>query len=135
MSLRNTLIACLACLAVGAALAKFLWPTIEQKVEIREKVVRQNDIQTVTKIVTRPDGTTESTSVTTDRSILTTDKQLTTTSAKKPQWNLGITAATNSLTVAPTYGMLVQRRVIGPVFVGASARTDGEFGLTLSMEF
>jgi len=64
-----------------------------------------------------------------------TNKQLIAQTTKKPQWNLGLSAGSQLREFGLIYGARVERRVLGPVFAGVYGRTDGEFGLSVALEF
>ena len=57
-------------------------------------------------------------------------------SNKIPQWQLGIFGGGKIGSFNPNVqGGYVNRRILGPIFVGAYGRTDKEIGLTLGLEF
>ena len=107
--------------------------------ETKEIVVVKNDVQTVTHEVDHPDGTVEKTTTTVDKSQETiakesrTDIEQTKTN-QKPQWLIGAQLTPQSGPLGPVYGAEVQRRIIGPIFVGAFGNTNRTVGLSVSIE-
>lgn len=53
----------------------------------------------------------------------------------RPDWRIGALGAFDFRAGALTYGALVERRVIGPVSLGAFGLTNGSVGLALTLEF
>lgn len=132
---KTILVTAVASLAIGAGLDRYLRPLPgTQTVEVTRDVVR-TDVRTIVKVVEKPDGTKESITETVDHSVNTNTSSSSSTIYLKPNWLVGATVASKLAKLEPVYGVLVQRRIIGPVFAGGSVKTDGEFGLTIGMEF
>lgn len=95
-----------------------------------EKTVVKRDVQTVIKEVVRPDGTKETTTVVTDK---TKESSAASTTIKQMQkdWLLGAYYRIND----PTYALNLQRRIIGPVFLGAHVDLKGDIYVGASIEF
>lgn len=132
MTNKTVAIMCLASAVVSAACTQYFFPQIKT-VEVQKEVIR-NDIQTVTHTVKEPDGTTDITTTTTDHS------QVTLTDTKKefnivPNWHVSAFADANIKLESPEYGLNVQRRILGPIFIGASLSNKGNVGASLGMEF
>lgn len=123
-----------AALAVSAT--KRLWPTIDTKLTIQEKEVIKKDIQTVIKEVVKPDGTKETVTTIVDRSKESSKKTLEQIVTKKNDWFVaaGAEAKLNELNT-PSYKVEVNRRIIGDIFVGATANTQGTVGLQIGFTF
>ena len=49
---------------------------------------------------------------------------------KKPNWLVGVSYGNRQ-----DYGITVDRRVLGPIFLGAYAKTDKDLGIAVKMEF
>lgn len=123
-----------AALAVGAT--KCLWPTVDTKLTVQEKEVIKKDVQTVIKEVVKPDGTKETVTTIVDRSKEASSKTLEQIVNKKNDWFVaaGAEARLNELN-SPSYKLEVNRRIIGDVFVGATANTQGVVGLQVGFTF
>lgn len=132
--MKQTLIISTIALLIGAGLGSQLFPTVNTKeVEVeKERIVK--DVVTVTKYITRPDGTTESTTTTTDKS--KESKQATNTKLTlAPDWHVSVAANTNNIALNDLrYTLQVERRIIGSLFVGANLSTDKTVGLSLGFE-
>jgi len=120
----------LVAFVAGGAVAKLAWPTIRTK-EVQTEVVR-NDVRTVVRTVTRPDGSKEIVRETTDKSARTATS---TKTVAAPQWVAGLGIGVKPLDLKPVYSGVVLYRVAGPVLLGGYVRTDAELGLQLQVEF
>lgn len=132
--MKSTLITAAIALLIGLGLGSQLFPTVKtEQVEVeKERIVK--DVVTVTKYVTRPDGTTESTTTTTDKS-RETKKATNTKVTLAPDWHVSVAANTDNLALDNMrYTLQVQRRIIGSLFVGANLSTDKTVGLSLGIE-
>lgn len=118
----------------GAAVAKYYWPTIQQRTEIKEKEVVRNDVHVITRTVERPDGTRETITESTDKSTQRSTKQLNQQINKQNQWFLALSATTHLSELRPVYGAQASRRILGPFYLGAMGNTNGEFGLLIGVE-
>lgn len=126
----NIIIATVAVL-IGFGLGTQIFPKIKEKtVEVEvEKVVK--DIVTVTKIVTRPDGTKEEVTTVTDKT--KENKEVSKVQIfTKPDWHI---SANGTVTSNPVYGVQIERRVLGDVFLGAGYNTDNKITINIGMEF
>jgi len=92
-----------------------------------------------TVVVTKPDGT--KTTTTDDNSVIndnssTKDSSSTITTYSKPQWKVGALAglSVNSLS-KPIYGAQVEKRLLGPISIGAFGLSNSTGGVSLSLEF
>lgn len=132
--MKQTLITAAIALLIGAGLGAKLFPTVNTKEVEVEKQVTVKDVVTVTKFITRPDGTTESTTTTTDKS--KENKQATNTKVTlAPDWHVSVAANTNNIALDDLrYTLQVERRIIGSLFVGANLSTDNTVGLSLGWE-
>lgn len=136
MSARNVVILVILVIVATAGITRYYFPQIEFKnTETVKKVVR-NDIRTVVRTIERPDGTKETTEETVDRSTKKETSSKETIIAAKPQWLIGVGArAKISERETILYDLQVQRRVLGPFFLGAKVSTDQSVGVSLGMEF
>jgi hypothetical protein len=129
--MKNSIIIAAVALLIGFGLGSQLFPKIKEKtVEVEvEKVVK--DIVTVTKVITRPDGTKEELTTVTDK----TKENREATSVKilsKPDWHI---SANGTVIGNSTYGIQIERRVLGDVFVGAGYNTDNKINVSVGIEF
>jgi hypothetical protein len=106
-----------------------------------EHVIKDDNVVTTTHEVKEPDG--EDVVDTTTKDLTTTvtqEKEATeetkTVTTEKPQWKVsGIITAKPLTLYQPSYGALVERRILGPVFIGAGANTDSTLYLSIGVEF
>lgn len=107
-------------------LAGWLMCTKYQKpgTEVGETVYKE---RTVTKIIERKDGSKETTIVENK------DGKSSYSIVLKKDWSIGV--ATSLTEKAPVYSLMVDRRILGDLFVGAYLRTDSEAGAYLKISF
>lgn len=135
--MRNLLIAAGVGLLIGAAGMHTLNKPETKTVQVEvEKEVIKKDIVTVVKEVIRPDGTKEIITTSTDKSTEKKDtmSSLTQTTAKK-DWLVGATSSVLPDNLQPVYGILAQRRVLGPAFLGLGLNTNKQATLNVAIEF
>lgn len=131
--MKKNLLLLLAGLIAGAALGISLKkPQI--KTEIVEKEVVKTDVRTITKILERPDGTKETVIDTIDKSKASSSKSETMTKILQRDWLISAGAHID-YKLMPEYSLLVQRRVLGPLFAGLQGSSTGKVGLLVGMEF
>lgn len=139
---RNIAIVGLLLLAVGYGTGRYLQPAkiqIKKEEVIKEVEVIKKDIRIVEREITRPDGTKEKERITEDKSQESTKKEKDTKEStlianKKPDWRVnGLAALNNDRNVV--YGLQVERRILGPISVGAFGLTDTTVGLSVGLEF
>jgi beta-lactam-binding protein with PASTA domain len=142
MSIKTQLLTLLVIAALAYATGRYLQPAkveVKQVEVVKEVEVIKRDVRTVIKEVERPDGTREKETVIEDRTRERTKKESetqthTVVTNLKPQWKVQGLVQLNNIQ-QPTYGVGVERRIIGPVFVGAWGKQSREFGLSVSLEF
>ena len=122
-------------MAVGYGVGRYLQPA---RIEIKKEQVEvvKKDIKIVERVVTRPDGTTEKETITEDKT--KTEKETLESSLtvnKKPDWKVSGLSGLDLSNKSQFYGVQVDRRIIGPVFVGVTATTNKTIGLSVGMEF
>lgn len=126
-------------LLVGYGVGRYVQPAKEVvKTEVVQHEVTKKQIVTVVKEVTKPDGTKESTTTTTDNSIENKESKASSLSSKptEKQWLFGVGA--NPLAYYQTYSIKVDRRVLGPFFLGGQYTRDRSENIGLvnvTMEF
>lgn len=143
MTTRTWIIITIVMAAVAYASGRYMTePTIITKnVEvIKEVEVVKRDVRTVIKEVTSPDGTRQVDTViedkTRERTRTDSDRSNETiVTNEKPQWKVGVSARTKIFDLVPVYGGTVERRIIGPIFVGINGWTDSSFGISVGLEF
>jgi dsRNA-specific ribonuclease len=131
--MKNYIIVAAISLLIGAIGVKFLFPTIKEKIVEKEVEVIKKDVQTVIKEIIKPDGTKEIVTVVTDKSQEKKESSKVTT-VSKPDWNIGLGTGIDK-NKDEYYLALVQRRVIGELFVGAMATTKKDLGVVISYSF
>lgn len=136
MSSRNTLVLVLVVAAISAAVTRFYFPQIEFKNTETVKEVVRNDIKIIERVIERPDGTKEIIKETTDKSTKKETSTSETIIAAKKQWLIAVGANTKlSSRDLIVYDLHVQRRILGPFYLGAKVATDKSVGVSLGMEF
>lgn len=119
---------------ISAAATKFYFPNVTTKIVETQKEVTKTDVQTVIKTVTK-DGVIESTTTITDHSQkVETSKKVDITAATK-DWLVSASYSTSIHTLEPIYGLQVNRRILGPAYIGALLNNKGQVGLSLGLEF
>lgn len=135
MNTKIVVILVVAVAAVSAGLTRYYFPQVQYKdVEVVKEVVR-TDIHTVTKTIERPDGTKETIIDSTDKTVKHETSSKEVTIAAKNQWMFDVGARTKLTDMVIVYDLEVQRRIIGPFFLGAKVGTDSSVGLSVGMEF
>ena len=122
---------------------------VEKRVEVAKAVVHHVTIAHRTEhVVSRPDGTSEVTTTvdSRDQELLAADVAMAAEAARlndvatskvveasAPDWMIGGVIGLNKDGLA--YGAHAQRRILGPVFLGAWGTTRKEAGLSVAVEF
>lgn len=156
MTTKQTVIAIIVTLLVGAAIGRYSLPAkVEVRTEVKtvEKIVKDTEKQKDTdKVITivetkLPDGTvtkkteivdkskTETTTkTTTDKDTDSMSESVTTYATK--DWFVRGMAGFKLDGAAPTqYGIGIDRRILGPIHVGGYGFTDGKFGVEVGLSF
>ena len=141
IQIKYVVIVCLVTAAVSASITRYYFPqvTVQTKTVEADHSVTHNDVKTVTHEVKKPDGEVD-TDITTIDSTVHTDTDTKTAQvvqlAPEKNWYVGATASITGVNFAnPAYGVQVNRRILGPIFLGGTVNTKGEFGISLGMEF
>lgn len=136
MELKNVAIAIVITAALSAVVTRYYFPKLQmQTVEVEKEVVK-NNVVTVTKIVKEKDGT-ETTEITTvDKSTKKSEDSKVVSIAASKDWMISASAQTDFKEgLKPVYGLQVQRRILGPFYLGATANTDKAIGVSVGFEF
>lgn len=136
MNLKSILILMAIVAVISAGVTRFYFPKTETKtVEVTKEVVK-TDVRTVVRTVERPDGTKETTSETVDHTVKHETETKKSESFKSKDWVVSVSALAKLSTFPqPIYGVQVQRRILGPFYLGAMANTDQSIGVSVGMEF
>lgn len=128
MSLRLTFLLCVLSAVAAAAAVKRYLPTEVIKTEIKEV----EKIVTVVHREKKPDGTIVEDETRTEDRKTNTDTVASKPAAPPPNWFVSVQYLPDS---TPGYGVSVNRRILGPVFIGAGVNTRKELQVSLSVEF
>lgn len=83
-----------------------------------------------------PDGTIEKERIIRDVKIKTIEKErLVSIEAAKPSWNVSALAGYSVNESKLIYGLVVQKRIAGPIYVGGWGTTEKTIGLSVGYEF
>lgn len=135
MNNRTIIGLCLSLCIATFIITRYYFPKIETNTVETTKEVIHTDIKTVVHTVTSPDGTTDTTTVTEDHTIKKDSSNKTSIVYKQPDWLVSASVQSNYLLEPPAYGIQVQRRILGPFYIGALLTTKHEVGLSLGFEF
>lgn len=126
-------------LVVGYGVGRYVQPPKEiTKIETQEHEVIRNNVVTVTKEITKADGTKETITTVVDKSVEKKDKTLESIVSKpvEKQWLASV--GMNPIAPTATYSVKVDRRILGPIFVGGQYirnKSDNIGLLNITMEF
>lgn len=135
MNLKSLIFPALAATAAGLLVHYYL-PRIETKTVVQTKVVVQNDVRTITKIVERPDGSKETVTETVDRSTKDSTASKTELKMARKDWQISAQALASIKHLdAPEYAVNVQKRLLGPLYAGLLVANSGRVGISLGFEF
>jgi len=133
--------ACIVVAIMSAGVTRYYFPqvTVETKTVEAQKDVVQDNIKTITQTMKLPSGEIDTTTTTIDNTVHTdTDTKISQQLQLTPQknWFIGADTSITGINFAnPAYGVFVNRRIIGPFYLGGSVNTKGEFGVSVGMEF
>lgn len=118
-------VALLSAAAGGGLMYRFNPPQTKTETVIRDRIVTHT-------VVKRADGTVESDTTKTE------DKQerqnQVVVAPAKPDWHISAGSELDR-TLVPSYRAQVDRRILGPIFIGGSISTRGAIGVNLGFEF
>lgn len=129
----------LVLLGVGYGFGRYVLPANEvTKIEQVEHEVVRNNVITITKEVTKADGTKETVTTVVDKSVEKKDKQVESIVSKpiENRWLVGL--GVNPIKYTETYSVRVDRRILGPLFIGGQYirnKSDNIGLITAAMEF
>lgn len=152
LSLKNKIIIASIALLTAFAFGRYsvsTAPTVktEDQTKIQDQKASDKDTHTQTTITTtkQPNGTVQTVEkidvVTTTKSTEKKDTQedfkQTITPLKQSKVNISILAANDfsKVQILPTYGLSVNKEILGPITVGAFGFTNGTIGLSLGLNF
>lgn len=131
-------------MACGAALTRQFAPREVTKTQLVDHDVIKDHVVTVTKEIVRPDGSKEIDTTVVDDKKQDDVKKETITDVKpipqlKPQWFATVGAGLDASSLRdlsnPVYNLGVNRRILGPIYLGAWANTKSQVGIQLGLEF
>lgn len=129
MTKQNVVIAAVIFLA-GLAVGKYtLKPEVQIKEVEKQVIVKNENTHVITKKL--PDGTVIKERTTIKNDTIATEKSSEVVPVQK-QWAAG---AGYQFGLVPVYSLKIDRRIIGPIFVGAEVNTNRDVGVTVKMEF
>lgn len=123
---------------LSAALTRYYFPKVEYKSQEVIKEVVRNDIKTIVKEITRPDGTKEIVTETTDKSERTEVAKKDVVINAKSQWLVSLTAKSALKDTEVGYELSVARRQLGPFYLVGQVGQKGNdisFGAGIGYEF
>lgn len=120
---------------ISAAVTRYYWPQIQTQIKIEEKEVIKKDVRTIIRERTNPDGSTEKETEIIDKSKEKITKEYESITVKKKDWFIAGGASININDVKPVYNVQVNRRIIGPFYLGASVNTRKDVGVQIGFEF
>jgi hypothetical protein len=125
---------------LGYGLGRYLQPAkVVTKTQIVTQTVVHDHIHTVTITVTKPDGTKTTTTTTDNNSVSDKDTQSnssTVTTYSKPDWKVsGLAGLQLTNLHSPVYGAEIDKRLLGPIFVGVWGLTNSTAGVSVGLEF
>lgn len=125
-----------ASFVLGLLLSAYVTKTYFPTKQVEEKIVNvvKKDIVTVTKTIIKKDGTSETVTVTEDKSTEKATKSVSKTD-KIESFKLGLSASVQSYGDTPTYGILAEKRIFGPIWLGLQLDTSKQVGVVLSYTF
>lgn len=140
-------------IVVTTAITAWLMPTRVKTVEVEKIVERTVEVEkeTENKVVDREinikegkDGTKDIKIIERERTVTDREKNIETDREKetvkkkdttRPQKNWLLSTQINPMDLSDTAAISLQRRIIGPIFAGASTDTDLNIRLMISFEF
>lgn len=119
---------------IGALIIWYAFPRVETQVKIETKVVTEYKTRIVERWTKDQNG-----NETHDRMEETSGSiesgSIASKSVAKPNWHLGVQAGLTTSLDGVKYGVRLERRIVGPVFLGGYATTNKEAGISLGLEF
>ena len=119
-------------LLAGAYITKSYFPEVKE-VQTEKEIIK-TDVKIITRVVERPDGSKETIIETTDRTVKREDKNFTKTENKAKNVKASLIAKYSFAQKKEDYGILLEKRILGPVFIGVYGDTSKQVGLSIGME-
>lgn len=132
-SIRTVTLLVLIAVIVTAGVSHYYYP-LTKTIEVEREVIK-NNIVTVTHTVKEKDGRVDIITTTTDKSQKIESNTKTKSINLQTNWLVSGLYETDIHALQPTYGLQVNRRILGPVFISAVLNTKGSVGLGLGFEF
>jgi len=121
--------------ALGFGLGKYSQPNKSSESNTTETDSKKETSTTVKEEI-RPDGTKiKETTTTSKKETSTKDESIKIVDNAKPDWKVEALAGFNLDTDHPVYGAVVEKRLMGNIFIGVWGTTDKQVGLSASLEF
>lgn len=133
MTPKQILCACLASAVAGAAITRVYASREVIKTVVEQHETIKDNVVTVTKTVYKDGKPASSTAVTTDRTktdVVTESRREDDKAATSPLWHVSAGYTTDG-----QYLGAVERRILGPVSVGVTGRSDRTFGVIVGFDF
>lgn len=135
MNNKQVAIVAVVCFILGGVIVKYYFPNIEhQTTEVTKEVIK-NNIRTIVRTIENPNGTKETTTETVDNSVRTETQKKEEITARTKDWHVNVAARTNYDKINLVYDLSVERRILGPFYLGARASTDNTIGASVGFEF
>jgi hypothetical protein len=143
MSTRTYILTVTLTLIVGAAMGRYLTPekvVTKTVTQIQKVDVVHTNVVTITKTIKQPNGTIETDTTTVDKSVDQTNTNTTSETSKtvtrdNPQWHVSGDFSSSSSLPYYIYGAKIERRILGPIFLGAFGNANRQFGASIGLEF
>lgn len=120
---------------LGFGMAKYLAPTKVITVE-KEIQVEKRDVVTKTVRTKNVDGSSTTTRVTEDKTVIDTEKNKESVATnEKSNYKVDGLIGYDLRGKVPVYGVQVQKRFAGPIFIGVWGTTQQTGGLSVGIEF
>ena len=132
--MKNLIISFAVGILVGGYIIYKFYPNVKKQIEIQEKEVVRNDIRTIVKEVIRPDGSKETTTEIVDKTKKIYDNKINYAESKL-DWLISANIAKKNFKNSDIYGLQIQRRILGPIFIGLTGNTNKEYGISVGFEF
>lgn len=131
-----------AALVVGFLCGLYFGPKkTEERVVYRDRIVKdeKRDVVTRTKETRLPNGTKITETIKEDKTVTRVDRRIDLDSVKKvesrPDWRVGVGYKSALPTQRESYSLQIERRIVGEIYVGATASTDRTVGVVISFGF
>lgn len=121
--------------ALGLGIGRYTVTTPDSQQKNQETTKEIKNIEETVTETKKPDGTIIKETKKIDKSVIVEKKKNETITDAKTQYRVSAMAGYNFDKVAPVYGALVEKRILGNLSAGVWANTDKVVGASLSLEF